>query len=135
MPTLEDLKEKYDSVLQLIKKQNVRLDHLHVQDDKLVMQGAAPNEEIKNAVWNQIKAVDSSFSDLSADISVDSSIPAPQPEATMYTVVAGDSLWKISEKVYGKGADYKRILEANSDKLENENTVIHPGDELRIPAA
>jgi hypothetical protein len=49
------IKEEYDSVLQLIKKQNVRLDCLHVQDDKVVMQGAAPKR----------RAVDSSFSDLS----------------------------------------------------------------------
>ena len=134
MPTLEEFKQKYDSVLELIKTQNVRLDHLHVQDDKLVIQGAAPNEAIKNEVWNRIKSVDSSFSDLSADISVDSSIPAPAAEATMYTVVAGDSLWKIAEKIYGNGAEYKRILEANSDKLPNENTVIHPGDQLKVPA-
>lgn len=134
MPTLEELKAKYEPVLELIKKMNVRLDHLHVQDDKLVMQGAAPNEDVKNDVWNAIKGVDSSFSDLAADISVDSSIPAPAPEESLYTVVGGDSLWKIAEKVYGKGSEYKRILEANSDKLENENTVIHPGDVLKIPA-
>jgi len=42
MADLDALKDKYRSVLDLIKKQNVRLDHLHVQNDKLFMQGAAP---------------------------------------------------------------------------------------------
>ena len=135
MAQLEDLKAKYASVLDLIKKRGVRLDHLHVQDGKLFMQGAAPTDAVKNQVWDQIKAVDPGYSDLTADISVDSSLPAPAAEATVYTVVAGDSLWKISSKFYGAGNQFKRIIEANPDKLKDENSIIHPGDKLRIPAA
>ena len=37
MANLEQLKQKYASVLELIKAINVRLDHLHVNGDKLVM--------------------------------------------------------------------------------------------------
>jgi LysM repeat protein len=141
MADLEALKQKYSSVLELIKKQNVRLDHLHVQDDKLLMQGAAPSDEIKNKVWDQIKAVDPSYSDLTCDLSVDSSLPQPAPDApaapqeTIYKVIAGDSLWKIAQQHLGNGALYPKIIEANPDKLVNEHTVIHPGDELKIPAA
>jgi hypothetical protein len=50
MAGLEQLKQKYASVLELIKRSNVRLDHLHVEGDKLVMQGAAPNQDVKNEV-------------------------------------------------------------------------------------
>jgi nucleoid-associated protein YgaU len=135
MAQLEDLKAKYASVLDLIKKRGVRLDHLHVQDGKLFMQGAAPTDAVKNQVWDQIKAVDPGYSDLTADISVDASLPAPAAEETVYTVVAGDSLWKISSKFYGAGNLFKRIIEANQDKLKDENSIIHPGDKLRIPAA
>jgi hypothetical protein len=35
MSSLDELKQKYDSVLQLIKQQGVVLSHLRVQDDKL----------------------------------------------------------------------------------------------------
>lgn len=135
MDQLEELKAKYASVLELIKKRGVRLDHLHVQDGKLFMQGAAPAEAVKNQVWDQIKVVDASYSDLTADISVDSSLPPPAAEHTIYTVVGGDSLWKISSHFYGAGHLFNRIIEANPDKLKDEHSVIHPGDELRIPAA
>jgi len=135
MPTLDELKQKYDSVLQLIAKGGVRLDHLHVQDDKLFMQGAVASEDLKNKVWNQIKAVDSTFSDLTCDLTVDTSLPSPPPDETIYTVVAGDSLWKIAQKFYGNGSLFKKIIAANPDKLEDENSVIHPGDELKIPPA
>jgi LysM repeat protein len=135
MADLDALKDKYRSVLELIKKQNVRLDHLHVQDDKLFMQGAAPSEDVKNKIWSQIKAVDPSYSDLTCDLSVDSSLPEPPPDEQIYTVVAGDSLWKIAQQFLGNGALYPKIIEANPDKLKDEHTVIHPGDELKIPNA
>ncbi len=135
MPTLDELKAKYKSVLDLIKDQNVVLSHLHVQDDKLFMQGAAPTEEIKNAVWNQIKIVDPKYSDLTADIGVDSTIAPPAPKNQEYTVAAGDSLWKIAAHFYGKGQLYPKIIEANPGKLKDENSVIHPGDVLSIPPA
>jgi len=135
MADLDALKDKYRSVLDLIKKQNVRLDHLHVQNDKLFMQGAAPSEAIKNKIWDQIKTVDAGFSDLTCDLTVDSSLPQPAPPETIYTVVAGDSLWKIAQQFLGNGALYKKIIEANPGKLVDEHSVIHPGDQLKIPNA
>ena len=132
---LSDFKDKYASVLQLIKKRGVVLSHLHVQDGKLFMQGAAPTGAIKNQIWDEIKVVDPSYSDLTADLTVDSSLPEPPPEEVIYTVQAGDSLWKIAAKMLGGGQNFKRIIEANPGKLKDENSVIHPGDKLRIPPA
>jgi len=135
MPTLEEFKQKYDSVLKLIGKGGVRLDHLHVQDDKLVMTGAACSEQVSNNVWNAIKGVDPTYSDLMCELTIDRSLPAPPPEAKVYTVEAGDSLWKIAAKFYGNGAEFREIIAANPDKLTDEHSVIHPGDILNIPVA
>jgi LysM domain len=132
---LNELKDKYASVLQLVKKKGVVLSHLHVQDDKLFMQGAAPNEAVKNLVWDEIKAVDPNYGDLTCDLTVDESLPQPAPDEVIYTVVAGDSLWKIAAKFLGGGQNFPKIIAANPDKLEDEHSVIHPGDQLRIPAA
>src|SRR5947199_9917272 len=77
MDRLEELKTKYRSALDTIQREGVRLSHLHVQDNKLFIQGAAPSQDIKNDVWNQIKAADSSYNDLVCDLTIDSSLPAP----------------------------------------------------------
>jgi nucleoid-associated protein YgaU len=47
-----------------------------------------------------------------------------------YTVVRGDSLWKIAVRAYGDG--YKWVEIAKANKLVNPN-LIHPGNILTLP--
>jgi nucleoid-associated protein YgaU len=86
-------------------------------------------------VWNAIKAVDASFSDLSADIVIDSSLPAPASAAAAqtYSVKSGDTLSKIAKQFYGDAGQYMKIFEANKDKLKDPDQ-IQVGQELKIPA-
>ena len=49
-----------------------------------------------------------------------------------YTVVKGDSLWKIAKGVYGNGAMWKAIYEANKD-LINDPNLIFVGQVLDMP--
>ena len=49
-----------------------------------------------------------------------------------YTVQPGDSLSKISKKLYGQADRWKEIWEANRAKIPNPD-LIHPGLELQIP--
>ena len=130
MERVDELKLKYQSVLNTIKQKGVVLAHCHIQDNKLFLEGAAPSEDVKNDVWNQIKLVDSSFSDLTCDLSIDSSLTPP---AKTYTVVGGDSLWKIATQFYGNGAEFPKIIAGNPGQLKDEHSVIHPGDVLVIP--
>lgn len=144
MDRLEELKNKYKAALDTIQQKGVRLTHLHVQDNKLFIQGAAPSEDVKNDVWNQIKAADSSYSDLTCDLSVDPSLaPAAQAAAApaggavssgkSYKVQPGDTLSKIAKEFYGNANEYNKIFEANRDKLQSADK-IQAGQELVIPA-
>jgi nucleoid-associated protein YgaU len=135
MDRFEELKQKYASVFAVIQQQGVRLAQLHVQDNKLFMRGAAPSEAIKNAMWNQIKAVNPAYDDITADITVDSTLPQPAPASAperTYKVQPGDSLSKIAKEFYGNANDYMRIFEANKDTLNDPNK-IQIGQELVIP--
>ena len=49
-----------------------------------------------------------------------------------YTVQPGDTLWKISQEMYGSGGKYMKIFEANTSILDNPDR-IRPGQELSIP--
>ncbi len=144
MDRLDELKNKYKAALDTIQQKGVKLSHLHVQDNKLFIQGSAPSEAIKNDVWNQIKAADSSYSDLTCDLAVDPSLAAPQAQAAAasaggasssrtYTVQPGDTLSKIAKQFYGNANDYNRIFEANRDKLQSADK-IQAGQELVIPS-
>lgn len=140
----EALKQKYAGVLSMIQQQGVQLGHLHEDNGKLIIAGKAPSDDAKNKVWDKIKQVDSTYKDLSADITVDPSI-APKAASSMppspnlsdeqtYTVAAGDTLSKISKQFYGEASLYMNIFEANRDKLTDPNK-IQTGMRLRIPVA
>lgn len=123
------LKDKYQSVLRRIEDQQIRLENLHIQDGKLFIRGVAPSEDAMNSVWDQIKEVDQDYSDLTAEIRVDPNAP----ETEEYEVKAGDSLWKIAQNKLGNGNEYMQIFYANRDKMDSPQSVIHPGDKLKVP--
>ena len=136
----QELKNKYGSVLRTIEQSGVRLQNLHVQDNKLFIRGEAPSDDVKNRVWDQIKLVDPSYSDLTADLTVSpNAAPATaQSSAGMaeqtYTVERGDTLSKIAQQVYGSANQYMRIFEANRDQLSDPDK-IQVGQTLKIPTA
>ena len=138
---LEQMKQKYASVLKAIEQQQVRLSHIHIQDNKLFIQGVAPSEQAKNKIWDQIKQVNPNWTqELTADISVDPNAKPAQAQGASvsggqqrtYTVKPGDSLSKISKELYGNANEYMKIFEANRDVLSDPNK-ISPGQTLKIP--
>jgi LysM repeat protein len=141
----EELKQKYQSVLRSIEQQQVQLQNLHVQDNKLFIKGTAPSEQVKNKIWDEIKLVNPNADDITADFTAaqgasqaaaaGASPSGPQGTGggQRYTVKAGDSLSKISQQFYGNAHDYMKLFYANKDKVSDPNK-IQPGMELTIPA-
>jgi nucleoid-associated protein YgaU len=139
----EQLKQKYQSVQNAINQNGGRLQNLNMQGDKLFMRAEAPSPDAKNKIWDQIKMVDSSYSDLIADITVNQSAQAPRTQTAgasasggqgtrNYTVQSGDTLSKIAKQFYGDANSYMKIFQANRDRLNNPNEV-KAGQELVIP--
>ena len=129
MASFEQLKAKYQSVIDLAKARGVSLKNVNLDGEKLFIKGDAPNQAIKNEVWDAIKRVDAKYADLTADIGIDAALPVP---AKVYEVVGGDTLSKIAKKFYGDANKYMKIFEANKDQLKNPD-LIKPGQTLRIP--
>jgi len=122
-----------DELRKELEKHNLSADGLDikVEGDKVTVSGQAATtedaEKISLALGNTLGVS-----------SVDNQLAVAQaaPEAVMYTVQKGDTLWKIAEENYGKGqgAKYQQIFEANKPMLSDPDK-IYPGQVLRIPAA
>ena len=64
----EQLKQKYQSVLNMADQQKIQFQNLHVQDNKLFIRGIAPSDDAKNKFWDQVKLVSPNADDITADI-------------------------------------------------------------------
>ncbi len=136
------IKQKYQPVLNLMQQLQVKVQNVNMEGNKLLIRGVAPSADAKNRIWDQIKLIDASYSDLNCDISA----PQQAPAATMtagasvsggqnqrrYTVKSGDTLSKISREFYGDANQFTKIFNANRDVLRDPNTIT-PGQELVIP--
>jgi nucleoid-associated protein YgaU len=126
MADLNQLKQKYQPVLDAIQKEGGRIDNIDLAGEQLHVKAAVPSEVSKNRIWDAIKSVDANFGDLKHEISVDSSL------TQLYIVQAGDNLSKISKHFYGDANKYMKIAQAN-DLADPDK--IKVGQELKIPAA
>ena len=126
MPDLfEQLKQKYQPVLDTVQKEGAQLQNLNLDRNQLYLKATATSEASKNRIWDVIKGVDPKFADLKHDIEF------RQTDQT-YTVQPGDSLSKISKHFYGDAGKYMKIAQAN--KLDDPDK-IKAGQQLIIPAA
>lgn len=146
----QELKEKYVAVLHVLNSDDLQVEKMHVENNKLFIKAVAPSESAKNHFWDAVKKVDPNFSqDLTAQISVKPqqaktaepkpapSLPpvggrAPEPAGQTYTVVKGDTLSAISKRFYGNANEYMRIFEANKNQLSDPDK-IQIGQVLKIP--
>jgi len=121
----EQLKQKYQPVLNAIQREGAELKNLNLDGNQLFIKATAVSEASKNRIWDAIKQVDPNFADLKHNLDV------RQGNQT-YTVQPGDTLSKISKRFYGDPNKYPQIAKANN--LENPDQ-IKAGQQLLIPAA
>lgn len=122
------IKSKYQSVLDLADKLNLKNEEVKEENGQLKVWGTAKNQYDKNLIWDEIKRVGGENpTDIMADITVQDSSAFAH-----HTVKSGESLSKIAKHYYGDANKYNAIYEANKDKLKSAD-LIHPGDELVIP--
>ena len=125
MADFEQLKQKYQPVLDAITKEGAQLMNLNIDGNQLYLKAMADSESSKERIWDAIKKVDATFADLKHDIEVKSGVQK-------YTVQSGDSLSKIAKHFYGDAQKFPVIARANA--IANPD-LIKVGEELEIPAA
>lgn len=122
------MKTKYQAVLDLGQKLNIKNGDVKEEEGILKVWGTAKNQYEKNLLWDKIKEIGGEKpTDIMADIKVeDTSVFAH------HSVKSGDSLSKIAKHYYGNALKYPAIFEANKNILKSPD-VIHPGQNLVIP--
>ena len=102
---------------------------VHVEGDRVKVSGQAMSTEEAEKI---ILALGNTQG--VAEVQSELIVQREAPAAVMYTVVKGDTLWKIAETHYGKveGARYTEIVAANTPPVKDPD-LIQPGWVLRIP--
>ncbi len=127
MADLEQLKQKYATVLELFPKfeqYGAKLDGVDQDaDGKLHIKGTVPSTVIANRVWDAIKKVDPTYSDLHHEIGTTGGQEQP------YTVKGGDTLSAICQLFYGAASKYTQVAQ----KLGIDADKIKVGETIQLP--
>ena len=122
------LQEKYQGILELANENGTTYE-LTEDASVLHINGTAPSEEAKAALWAKYEELDPEFRSGDLILNVTTGAGDAGGGANTYTVESGDSLSKIGGKY---GLPWKAIWDANRDILHDPDK-IYPGQELKIP--
>lgn len=128
----EQLEERFAPAIAIARQVGIDLEDVHIEGDKLLIRGKAPDREAKERVVQEVKRIDPDMEDIVLKIAVPAGSRGGSPGFRYYTVRAGDTLSKIARQFYGSAKEYERIFEANLDKVTNPNK-IPAGEVLIIP--
>jgi nucleoid-associated protein YgaU len=122
------LTDKYQSLINIAQQNGVS--NLQVQEENNVLHitGTAPNEQVKQQMWDEYNRIDPDMraGDLVLNVDVAGGGGGGEQE---YTVKSGDSLSKIGAHF---GVSWQKIFEANKDQIKDPDKIF-PGQKLRIP--
>lgn len=122
-------RRKGNALLRLVMGLGLEVDQLRIDYDDGVatIRGTAADQATREKV---VLAVGNTAGIARVDDQMD--VAAQAPEATLYTVVSGDTLSKIAKAHYGDAMKYPVIFEANRPALTDPDK-IYVGQVLRIP--
>src|SRR6202022_3930986 len=118
MADLEVLKQKYAPVLESIQRfapYGATLEAVDLAGEQIHIKGTVPSKVVLERVWDNIKKVDPSYSDLKHEIATSGGETQP------VTIKSGDTLSAISQLFYGNANKYPQIAKANN--IADPNTV------------
>jgi LysM repeat protein len=127
MADLEQLKQKYAPVIETIQRfapYGATLDAVDLDGEQLHLKASVPSTVVADRVWDHIKKVDPTYSDLKHEIATTGA--AEQP----YTIKSGDTLSAISLLFYGNANKYPQIAKANNIADANNVAI---GTTLQLP--
>ncbi len=115
-----------------VNKLGLNVKNLDIRYDNgtAYVEGTVPTEADREKVILAVGNVDG-VAKVDEELDVESEAKTAD-NAEFHTVQSGDTLWKISERVYGDGNRYMEIFEANKPMLSDPDK-IYPGQVLRIP--
>ncbi len=127
MADLDALKQKYAPVIEAIQRfvpYGATLQQVSLDGDRLLLKATVPSTVVANRIWDHIKKVDPTYSDLEHQIATTGGETQP------YTIKSGDTLSAISLLFYGNANKYPQIAKANN--LADPNNV-PIGTTLQLP--
>ena len=127
MADLNQLKQKYQPVIDTIQSfsaEGATIQDVSLDGDKLHLKASVPSPVVADRVWDAIKKVDPTYSDLHHEITTTGTTQS-------YTIQSGDNLSKVSKHFYGDPNKYEKIAQANGIADANK---IRAGQTITIPA-
>jgi nucleoid-associated protein YgaU len=122
------LMEKYGDLFALANQIGLKNPDVKEDAGKLKISGRTEYQLDANRLWDNIKSHQGWEHEVVADIEAQRS-----DVFGVHTVVAGDTLSKLSKSYLGEAGRYMEIFNANKDSLSNPD-LIKVGQQLKIPA-
>ena len=127
MADINQLQQKYQPVIDTINQFSefgAKVNSLGVDGEKLVLNAEVPSKVIANRVWDVIKQVDPTYSDLEHQIATTGG------DDQEYHLKSGDTLSHISKLFYGDPNKYAAIAKASGMADPNKGQI---GQKIIIP--